>query len=196
MKSKQLRRLLNLIRETGDRLVIADDESENVFVLMNLDEYENLSGAGNFDDEEFDAEDFNNCDYCGHDAPIELGNNFEEIKEPKKTAEMNERELLEKINSDIADWRTAQAKQESEERADEMIEEKKFEPNASTDEEAEKSQDEIKAPSGFSGVGDVLNDEKYLNRDFDLSPRTGTVEETDLSDVPHEEEKFYLEPVE
>lgn len=42
MKSSQLNRVLNVIRHTGDRLVVMDAESEEVIVMMSLTDYENL----------------------------------------------------------------------------------------------------------------------------------------------------------
>lgn len=203
MNSKQLNRLLNLVRETNDRLVVADNESDDVFVLMNLDEYESLSGAGGFNPHDY-------CHECEHEPehdefnddfePEELNEDvfdFSTSEEPeqKKPTEMSERELLEKINGDIADWRGAQAKKEENELAEELVEEKKSEPAGKIAED-KIEEEKIKVPSGIASVGDVLFDEKYRNREFDNTPRTGIVEEDDLSGVPHEEEKFYLEPVE
>ncbi len=40
--NKQLRRLLDLARRTGDRIIVTDPEGEDVFVLMGLDQYESL----------------------------------------------------------------------------------------------------------------------------------------------------------
>lgn len=38
-------RLTRLVRETGDRLVVTDSESEDVFVLMSIGQYEELLGG-------------------------------------------------------------------------------------------------------------------------------------------------------
>jgi len=38
-------RLIRLVRETGDRLVVTDSESEDVFVLMSIGQYEELLGG-------------------------------------------------------------------------------------------------------------------------------------------------------
>ncbi len=40
----QFRRLLDLVRKTGDRLVVTDPEGDDVFVLLGLDAYEALLG--------------------------------------------------------------------------------------------------------------------------------------------------------
>lgn len=51
MKSSQLNRVLKLVRRTGDRFVIMDNSSDEVFVLMNLREYEkNLDGLSDWED--------------------------------------------------------------------------------------------------------------------------------------------------
>lgn len=39
---KQLRRILNLVRKTGDRMVVTDGNGEDVYVVMGLEQYENL----------------------------------------------------------------------------------------------------------------------------------------------------------
>ena len=39
---KQLRRILDLVRKTGDRMVVTDANGEDVYVVMGLDQYENL----------------------------------------------------------------------------------------------------------------------------------------------------------
>ncbi|OGL67201.1 hypothetical protein A2856_04035 [Candidatus Uhrbacteria bacterium RIFCSPHIGHO2_01_FULL_63_20] len=42
---KNLRRLLELAKRTGDRLIITDPEGEESFVVMGLDQYEGLLGG-------------------------------------------------------------------------------------------------------------------------------------------------------
>ncbi len=39
---EQLRRILNLVRKTGDRMVVTDGNGEDVYVVMGLEQYENL----------------------------------------------------------------------------------------------------------------------------------------------------------
>jgi hypothetical protein len=67
----QIQRAINLIRKTGDRLLIADKE-ENVYALMHLDQYEDL------------------------------------IHEDSGVRGLTENELLDKINRDIAIWKSDQ----------------------------------------------------------------------------------------
>lgn len=42
MKEELLKRLLNLVEKTGDRMVITDPEGERPFVLMGLHQYESI----------------------------------------------------------------------------------------------------------------------------------------------------------
>ncbi len=39
---KQLRRILDLVRRTGDRMVVTDSNGEDVYVVLGLDQYESL----------------------------------------------------------------------------------------------------------------------------------------------------------
>ncbi len=178
MNSKQLKRLFNLIRETGDRLVIADSESDEVFAVMSLDEYENLAQLRQIDW-----------------TPEELPNhNFQKI------SDLSEQEMLEKINRDIADWRGLQKKDEEELEADDMVEDNNtIEDTAEDEKEKTVEEKELvtdKKATMIPRVADVLNDVVYRERKFDDKPRVGWIEEENLSTVPHEEERFYLEPVE
>ena len=46
MFPEQLKKILNLIKKTGDKVIIYNEnEPESSFALMNLDEYENLAGG-------------------------------------------------------------------------------------------------------------------------------------------------------
>ena len=52
MKESQINRIFNLIRRTGDKCLIADEKSDEVFALMRLDDYEDLHN--NFYGESFE----------------------------------------------------------------------------------------------------------------------------------------------
>lgn len=39
---KQFRRILDLVRRTGDRMIVTDPDGENVYVVMDIDTYEGL----------------------------------------------------------------------------------------------------------------------------------------------------------
>ncbi len=49
MQNSQLQRLLHLMRQTGDKSIVLDNETEQMFVMMNVDDYENLIGVTDFD---------------------------------------------------------------------------------------------------------------------------------------------------
>ncbi len=43
--SKQLKQVINLSKKTGDRIIVFDNsEPDNSFVVMTLDQYENIMG--------------------------------------------------------------------------------------------------------------------------------------------------------
>ena len=46
----QLKRILNLVRRTGDTMIVTDPDGENVFVVMDLDQYESLLDVASNDD--------------------------------------------------------------------------------------------------------------------------------------------------
>lgn len=68
---KKLKRILDLIRKTGDRYIFEDDQG-NGFVILNIDDYENL------------------------------------VLKNSRVKDLSEEELLNKINKDIALWKTSQ----------------------------------------------------------------------------------------
>lgn len=71
MQSNQLQRAINLVKKTGDRLIVFDKaESSSPFVVMSLDEYEKL--------------------VIGHN----------------EVRGLTENELLDKINRDVAVWKS------------------------------------------------------------------------------------------
>jgi hypothetical protein len=186
MQPKQLQRIFELIKKTGDRLIVVDGNSGQSFAVMNIDDYELLvdDNCECFDqvlDDNGDSDDF---------YPEE----FE-----KEIPDLSEQEMLQKINNDIALWRDAQKKKNDEELIEEILEDNsvsEIEPIKDISVENDAPADDKSIKPIFSSLGDVLADDKYLNRQFDDSPRIKTLEEEDLSDVEHTEEKFYLEPVE
>jgi len=184
MKQKQLKRIFNIIRETGDRLIVADNESDEIFVIMNLDEYENLAGVENDD---FTTPDFN----------FEPRDSFASFEAPDDCLAddiLSDEDALGKINNDMAEWRVAEQKKEEEQMAEDLAE---------TAKESEPAVLEPTDPTAvnrftpMAHLSEVLSDEKYLKREFDDSPRVKAIDEEDLRDVPAEaDQKFYLEPVE
>ena len=185
MQPKQLKRIFNLIQKTGDRLIVADSSTDEVFAIMNIDEYESLVDCDRdyWENDTCDCEE-GECDICDCH---------------KEISDLTEQEMLQKINDDVAEWRDAQKKKNDEELAEEILEEniKDESPTKSEDKEIKSDEEErIDIKPAFASLNEVLTDEKYLNRQFDDSPRVNPIEEEDLSGVEHTEEKFYLEPVE
>lgn len=178
MNSNQLKRLLNLIKKTGDRLVVADKESDDIFVLMNLEDYEDLSDVT---DENF-SRDFKDRPELAEHSP----------------AVLTDEEMVDEINSDIADWSDSQKNLAAERTLEDFgvtgAAEKKEDAVDAALEIKDKAP--IKGAQSMPSLNDVLSDDKYRKREFNDAPRKGWVDEEDLSDVPaEEEEKFYLEPV-
>lgn len=69
MHDHQLNRVLKLVKRTGDKLVILDQENDEASVLMGIGDYEELLSGSD---------------------PLE---------------ELNEREMLDRVNRDLAHWR-------------------------------------------------------------------------------------------
>lgn len=185
MQPKQLKRIFNLIQKTGDRLIVADNSTDEVFAIMNIDDYESLFDCGfDYHDEDICECEEDECDICDCQKVI---------------SDLTEQEMLKKINNDVAEWRDVQKKKKDDELAEEILKENiKDESSAKSEGDEIKFQEEAKVEikPAFASLSEVLTDEKYLNREFDDSPRVKSIEEEDLSGVEHTEEKFYLEPVE
>ncbi len=114
MTSELFNRLKKLAKREG-KIVFADDK--DIFVILPFNEYESLSG--DFYDEECDGEcDDENC-ACGHEHNFDDDFNFgEEIfanTEDDKKPEDGEadKDLIKRVNEDIAKWREEQASHES-----------------------------------------------------------------------------------
>lgn len=82
MNSLQLKRVVNLIRRTGDRCLLLDNESDDVLTLMRLEDYEKLLNTDT-------------------GRPIQ---------------DLSEREMMEKVNRDIAYWRSFQQEENKKEK--------------------------------------------------------------------------------
>ncbi len=71
MKQNQINRVIGLVRKTGDRVVVLDQETEDVLVMMRLDEYENLMDFALPGGEDGPLPDFEQWDEEGGDEVIE-----------------------------------------------------------------------------------------------------------------------------
>lgn len=52
----QLKRILNLVQKTGDTMIVTDPNGDDVYVIMGLDQYEDLRNETGFEDEMTDEE--------------------------------------------------------------------------------------------------------------------------------------------
>lgn len=75
MQSSQINRVMKLVKKTGDKVVLMDNESDAVMMLMDIDAYEKLLTVS---------------------QPVEVTPRIEHL---------TEEELMEKINKDVAVWR-------------------------------------------------------------------------------------------
>ena len=103
MISKELKKILNLVKITGDRVVVYDaQESEETFVLMNLNSYESLVlQDSKLNKNNFQAEVNNELELNKKDDDSELEN---QIKN-KNRKELTEEDLTDKINREISLWK-------------------------------------------------------------------------------------------
>lgn len=119
-----LKRIINLIKKTGDRFIVTETDGDLSYVILSLDEYEKLLSV----EKEFKPQ------------LIETENH-------------KENQLLEKINQDIALWQSQQKKiaenLESfrpEEKKEKLVEEENSDLNKTKaneeEEEGEKSEDQ------------------------------------------------------
>jgi PHD/YefM family antitoxin component YafN of YafNO toxin-antitoxin module len=135
MQNSQLNKVLNLVKRTGDKVVILDNESDNAMVMMGLDAYEKIL------------------------------NNQDSIED------LSEEQLLERINRDIAIWRS--------------YNEKENEAHVSSESDDAK----------FIKLAEKEAQEPVMETEIQEIPK---IEEEDLKNMAEdeEEEKFYLEPIE
>ncbi len=142
MQNSQLNRVINLVKRTGDKTVIMDNESDAVMMLMDLGAYEKML-----------------------DRPV--GERIEKL---------NEEELLEKINRDVAVWRAYNDK-ERVENYDEVVEKPVV---------LEKGKDVSLHSAESAPV--TINKFPNIHAEQEHSAHDIVAEE--------DEEKFYLEPIE
>jgi hypothetical protein len=77
---QHLKRVLNLVRRTGDTMVVVDKEGEDSFVVMDLDRYEHLLDEISFFDEEID-------DFSEEPSPPKVEESESTIWDVMQTAE-------------------------------------------------------------------------------------------------------------
>ena len=88
MISKELKKILNLVKKTGDRVVVYDaQEGEETFVLMGFDSYEKMiSGEPKLEEKTND---------------LLVKNEIEDLK----IKDLTEEDLTDKINREISLWK-------------------------------------------------------------------------------------------
>ena len=96
MFPEQLKKILNLIKRTGDRVVVFDgNEPDNSYVIMGFDNYEALSVRPNVDDKSFLAKNIAESASVREEMP----------KKTSKSDNLTEEDLTDKINREISMWK-------------------------------------------------------------------------------------------
>jgi hypothetical protein len=127
MNSELFNRLKKLAKREG-KIIFADDK--DIFVILPLDEYEIMTDSFGSDDEECGECDDENCT-CGHEHDFDHDSDFgEEIfmddkKSEKPEEDETDKDLIKRVNEDIAKWREEQAAIKPEKPADMAPENKK-----------------------------------------------------------------------
>jgi len=167
MQSSQLNRILNLVRRTGDKFVILDQESDEAFTLMPLSDYEHLlDGASSVSDL-----------------------SEEEIWE-KVDRDLNEWRSNHPVDNDWESEKENNLEQNLE--TDEVSSEDDLSTSKDFEIEPEEIEEEIKDIPTILSEPEIIPLQTP-----EAPTSDNLAKEEDLSDVPEdEEEKFYLEPVE
>ena len=97
MFPEQLKKILNLIKKTGDRVVIFDGSNPtDSYVVMNFDNYAALRGDNNYQTELKSTERL---------STVEDVNRTVNTPEIEKTENLTEEDLTDKINREISTWK-------------------------------------------------------------------------------------------
>ncbi len=179
MNNSQFKRLIKLVKRTGDKLVVFDENDSAASVLMPLDQYEDLLGPDFGDD--FDPNDL---------PPFDFGNGRDEIK----------------LDSDDEDDEDNYYNDDDEEENEFTVWDEERHPwdDAREDRFSRNSLDwgdNDFDESDQRTIQQIAEEERMKAVDEEMSSVPSvldTAPEESLADVPHEEEeeKFYLEPVE
>lgn len=193
MFNKIFKNLFCLMRQTGGRGVITDSETGDLYVILPSNEYERLTSGT-------------------HRQTI---------------ANLNEEEMLEKVNKEIAFWHSLQEEKKKYEEFEEILRknrekntiEKAVEQFIKEDKKVDSLDNfgrvERKKPLGPGLVSlrevldtqDIFRHRDIKKEEFEQKLRkkqdpdqeffaNNFFQEEELNDVPEEEERFYLEPIE
>lgn len=190
MKSEQLNRALRLVKRAGEKFLIMDSDTDKVFALMDLEDYENILEMKRDNIEDYSEEemldkidrDLQNWRLHRHDDLDDFSNSIPDqealdfLKSQPSEEELEENEWL----------------AESPENADFSLNKAKF----YLEDEPEEAPEIKSAPVAFSEEENLS--EKLVSSDFKNVNSEESLD--DLQEVePNEsgeEEKFYLEPIE
>ncbi|HRY36772.1 MAG TPA: hypothetical protein P5230_02760 [Candidatus Magasanikbacteria bacterium] len=194
MFNKVFKDLFRLLRQTDGRGVLADGENGDLYVILPASEYEKLTSGTHH-----------------------------------QIANLNEDEMLEKVNKEIAFWHSLQEEKKKYEEFEEILRKNKEKKSINRaleqliNEDRKNNQPEINFSRterknnlgpGLVSLKDVLTSQDVVSRrrdvkkeDFEQKLRkkndpdqefynNGFFGEENLNDIPEEEERFYLEPVE
>jgi hypothetical protein len=223
MNSNQLNRILKLIQRTGDKFVVADKDTDSVFVVMELLDYEEMQGVYDEDfmgDDEHECDGCEECDELDKDEVDGIGNfSFDDPEDDEvwsiDSEEIPGQEALpfshtetENIPVDEAMGEDPILSMESDVES-EPTEEPKFEQRISVEEvDFLPRQKSVQPP--YSSISEVMKKKEILDEnnepvmekinhmDSAFLAETSEIEEESLDDPMLDEEdqdRFYLEPV-
>lgn len=89
MNSDLLKRVLEIVKKTGDKFVIADEATGGAYVVMGLAEYEGLLGAA-----------------PKKQTPVSAGSSRGEL-----VKDLTEEQILSRINQEIRSWQEEKVKE-------------------------------------------------------------------------------------
>lgn len=214
MNNHQLNRILNLIEKTGDKFVVADKETDKVFVVMDMLDYEEMQGV--YDEDPGEVEDWFEQNWP--ETMPDLDDFGAETDEPGAEVEEEEEktEEIAKISQDLPySGKTEEIDEKWEENSyfPHIIEEKTKEEGSADDPEfmakAEDLAKKSEKDNFFTSLGDAIKDKTLA----EVSEKEPVVEEInpmshetpleDSSDAESEDstlegedaDRFYLEPV-
>lgn len=96
-------KIIKLVNKTADKFIIIDKNGEPACVLMSMDEYEKIKGISKQGDQDFMA---NFSDFSSKNTEVKA----QDI--PKNNPkDLTEKEILDKINRELAEWQKSQEQQ-------------------------------------------------------------------------------------
>ena len=143
----QFKRLLNLVRRTGDRLVVTDPNGEDTYVLMGLEAYEKLLDtdtlspcAGLKDDDFLD-------DYFDEDEDIEEFDDKPkwEIPDELPLPESDKKiwDVMPSAGDKVETWNPEKLSEEEKKIVEEKFEKPEFAPNSDKKDEEEPGEEQF-----------------------------------------------------